>query len=342
MKISIIVPIYNVDTYLKRCLDSLINQTYQNIEIILINDGSTDLSKDICLKYVAMDNRIKFIDSTNKGVSKARNSGLDMATGDYIMFVDPDDFIELSTCSILMKYLKENDKDVVIFNFFKNDKKNNAYNYEINNKYDVYELQASILDPTHNPNLKGVGFTWNKIIKKDFLETTKIKFLMEYKKAIFEDCLFYYQLFDKTTKIGIINEYLYHYNVLDNSATRKYNDQIIEINEIIYDSIMNLSNNHVHDEKYFDSLYIRMINNFCFVLDLYICNKQSKLNYTEKRKTIKKLLERKEYKVPIKCVSKNKQTRKKLRVYASLARFKAVTLIIITNYFEKHIKKKRR
>ena len=96
MKISIIVPIYNVESYLKRCLDSLINQTYSNIEIILINDGSTDLSGDISSKYAKIDKRIKLINSSNKGVSCARNKGLELASGDYIMFVDPDDYIELN------------------------------------------------------------------------------------------------------------------------------------------------------------------------------------------------------------------------------------------------------
>ena len=85
-----------------------------------------------------------------------------------------------------------------------------------------------------------------------------------------------------------------------------------------------------------------MINNFCFVLDLYICNKEANLSYKEKRSKIKKLIESSEYEVPIRCVSKNKGARKKLRIYATLARFKAVTLIIITNYVEKYIKQKRR
>lgn len=166
MKISIIVPIYNVESYLKRCLDSLINQTYSNIEIILINDGSTDLSGDISSKYAKIDKRIKLINSSNKGVSCARNKGLELASGDYIMFVDPDDYIELNTCEMLIKNIGNN--DILIFNFYSNLKKNNDYNFEIKTKYDVYELQASILNPTHNVNLKGLGFTWNKIVKKVF------------------------------------------------------------------------------------------------------------------------------------------------------------------------------
>ena len=92
-KISVIVPIYNAEAYLNRCLDSIINQTYSDLEIILINDGSTDNSLDICLEYASKDKRIVVYNQTNKGISKARNKGIELATGDYIGFVDSDDII---------------------------------------------------------------------------------------------------------------------------------------------------------------------------------------------------------------------------------------------------------
>lgn len=94
IKISVIVPIYNVEQYLSQCLDSIINQTYTNLEIILINDGSTDNSEKICNQYKLLDPRIIVIHKTNGGLSDARNTGIKIATGDYISFVDADDFID--------------------------------------------------------------------------------------------------------------------------------------------------------------------------------------------------------------------------------------------------------
>lgn len=100
-KISIIIPIYNVEQYLPQCLDSIINQTYKNLEIILINDGSTDNSGKICDNYAKVDNRIHVFHKKNEGVSSARNLGLEKCTGDFIGFVDPDDFIELNMYELL-------------------------------------------------------------------------------------------------------------------------------------------------------------------------------------------------------------------------------------------------
>jgi len=107
IKISIIVPVYNVDNYLKNCLDSLINQTYTNIEIILVNDGSTDNSPNICDMYAEFDERVQVIHKHNEGVSVARNTGLLQATGDYIQFVDSDDILNENSCDLYINIISE-------------------------------------------------------------------------------------------------------------------------------------------------------------------------------------------------------------------------------------------
>lgn len=113
--ISIIVPIYNVEQYLKRCVDSLINQTYRNLEIILVDDGSPDRCGEICDEYAKKDSRVKAIHKPNGGLSDARNKGLDVATGDYVMFVDSDDWLESNTCEIISRMAFEYHADVVVF-----------------------------------------------------------------------------------------------------------------------------------------------------------------------------------------------------------------------------------
>lgn len=113
IKISVIIPIYNVEQYLSQCLDSIINQTYTNLEIILINDGSTDNSEKICNQYKLLDPRIIVIHKTNGGLSDARNTGIKIATGDYISFVDADDFIDENMYTILFQKINTTNADII-------------------------------------------------------------------------------------------------------------------------------------------------------------------------------------------------------------------------------------
>ena len=116
--ISIIIPVYNVEQYLSRCIDSVINQTYKNLEIILIDDGSTDDSGEICDEYALKDNRIKVMHKQNGGVSSARNEGLDISKGNYIGFIDSDDFIEKDMYEFLYDLLTKNNCDISCCNKF--------------------------------------------------------------------------------------------------------------------------------------------------------------------------------------------------------------------------------
>ena len=118
-KISVIIPIYNVEDYLPQCLDSVIHQTHENLEIILVNDGSTDSCTKICDEYAAKDNRIKIINQENGGLSVARNTGIRTATGDYIAFIDSDDWIVPNFCEILLITALENNAEMVECGFTK-------------------------------------------------------------------------------------------------------------------------------------------------------------------------------------------------------------------------------
>lgn len=112
LKVSVIVPIYNVEKYLKKCIKSIIGQTYENIEIILVEDGSPDNSSEICDEFAKMDKRIKVIHKKNEGVSAARNSGLDVATGDYVCFVDGDDYVMPDYVEYMLKLAIDNKTDI--------------------------------------------------------------------------------------------------------------------------------------------------------------------------------------------------------------------------------------
>ena len=118
-KISIIVPVYNVESYLSNCIDSILNQTFKDFELILVNDGSTDKSLEICKHYKNMDDRIFIIDKKNGGLSSARNAGLDIIKGEYIGFVDSDDYIHPQMYELLYKQIIENEADISMCEFKK-------------------------------------------------------------------------------------------------------------------------------------------------------------------------------------------------------------------------------
>ncbi|MWX42503.1 glycosyltransferase family 2 protein, partial [Francisella tularensis] len=125
--ITLVIPIYNIENYLGRCLDSVINQTYKDLEIILVNDGSTDNSLEICESYAKEDSRIKIINKNNGGLSSARNVGLDACKGDYVTFIDSDDWVSLDYIEILYKNIIDNNADISIINAIKVKSQNNDF-----------------------------------------------------------------------------------------------------------------------------------------------------------------------------------------------------------------------
>lgn len=141
LAISIIVPVYNVEKYLNRCLDSILNQTFTDFELILVDDGSTDNSGIICDEYKTKDNRIKVIHKENGGLSSARNAGLDIARGRYIGFVDSDDFISKDMYQILYNEAEKNKADMIMCEFKKVDKNYEAINNNLYKKSDIKLLK---------------------------------------------------------------------------------------------------------------------------------------------------------------------------------------------------------
>ena len=219
--ISIIVPIYNVEKYLKKCIDSIINQTYTNLEIILVDDGSKDNSGKICDEYAKKDIRIKTIHKKNEGVSETRNVGLKVSTGEYIGFVDPDDYIEKDMYEVLIKNLEKENADISIISSYE------VYeNKIIHNKKDgIYLVMNSeeTIIKMNSFGYFGVGL-WDKLYKKDLFKNLDFP---KGKKS--EDWYIIYKLIDKARKIVYDSIPKYYYYQRNGSITHSSN--------INYDSI---------------------------------------------------------------------------------------------------------
>lgn len=209
-KISVIVPIYNSEKYLRRCINSILCQTYSNLEIILINDGSTDNSKAICEEYVHKDSRIKFISKKNTGVSDTRNIGIEKSTGKYIGFVDSDDVIKKNMFEILYTNITKYNADLSACEInIKNKKYDNSKKVISNNRFLKFMLEEN------GPQ----GYLWNKLYKKSIIEENKI--LLDTSIHICEDLLFNCKYLEKSSKVIYEKTDLYIYIDRKDSASNK-------------------------------------------------------------------------------------------------------------------------
>ncbi|WP_080843902.1 glycosyltransferase family 2 protein [Cytobacillus gottheilii] len=212
--ISVIVPVYNVEKFLDRCIDSILNQTYTNLEVILVDDGSTDRSLEICKNYQACDGRIKVIHKTNGGVSSARNVGLLSTNGKYISFVDSDDYLEPNCLSILYEALINNNCDIACSNIIcesVNGKELNILKYNESNvifdvnHYDMYNRSV-----------------YNKLFSSNCLKTQYGPLLFDESLYYGEDALFTISAFSNAKNIIRLSNPLYHYVIHENSAMQKF------------------------------------------------------------------------------------------------------------------------
>ena len=244
--ISIIIPVYNVEKYLPKCLDSVINQTYQNLEIICINDSSPDNSLSILEEYAEKDKRIKIITKDNTGVSNARNSGLDIASGEYIMFIDADDWVSINICEAMYNIAKEKNIDVVMCDYIKEFSNVSKQNYTFDknicfNKDDVkHKLYRRMIglyndELAHPEKADNLCTIWAKLYKRSIIEDNDIRFYDIRKIGTYEDGLFNLDVFRCTNTVFYVAEGMYHYRK-DNkdSITTKYNKDIEKQHEVIH------------------------------------------------------------------------------------------------------------
>lgn len=230
--ISVIVPVYNVENYISECLDSIINQTYKKLEIILVDDGSTDKSGDICEEYKIKDNRIKIIHQKNAGLSDARNAGIDIATGKYIQFIDSDDYIDKDMIETLYKLIVENNADISICSNYI--LKDGITSCECSNKKYIYNRKEALKEILIDEAIR--SYAWNKLFKKELFDDIKFP-----SKKVFEDVLTIPKLFEKSDKIVFVDIPKYYYRQRDGSILHKQTNELrmnyikaaMEINQFI-------------------------------------------------------------------------------------------------------------
>lgn len=240
-EISIIIPVYNIEKYVSRCLDSCLSQSMENIEVIVVNDGSIDSSCQIISQYKKTYPNIVVIDQINRGLSAARNVGMQYATGKYIWFVDGDDYIDKESIEIILNYLRiENDIDVIVIGRFEEYKnKTIPVPHKVvfsRFKTGVEYFISSVDNETFRTNV------WDKIIKRSLIEEHSLKFV---EGLLYEDMFFVLQLFMFAGKVLVVPHYLYHYiHYNSNSITRQIREKDLDVLIFVEKAISFIDHNH--------------------------------------------------------------------------------------------------
>ena len=249
-KVSIIVPVYNVELYVEKCLESLVNQTLNDIEIIVVNDGSKDNSKQIIQDFIKkyQNKNIVYLEKENGGLSDARNYGIPYAKGEYIAFLDSDDYVEKDTYEQMYDIAKEEEADMVECDFY--------WEYPNKTRQDIGEKYY-----TKKQMIEKVRVVaWNKLIKRDILEKTKIIFPKGYR---YEDVEFTYKLIPHLNKVSFLKKPCIHYIQRKNSISNSQNERTKEIFDVLENVIKYYKENNYYEEyeQELEYIYTRFL--FC-------------------------------------------------------------------------------
>lgn len=239
-KISVIVPIYNMEQYLDRCVDSILAQTYTNIEVILVDDGSLDGSPKICDNYAKADSRVKVVHKANGGLSSARNAGLDVASGDYIGFVDSDDYISADMYNLLAKRLEESDCDIANAIYVRADENGNTFPSKVPHNTDT-EISAEQFVRELMLHTGDVSVC-TKLFKAEIFNEIRFS-----EGKLNEDLLFMLEVFTKINKVAFAAHVGYYYFVRSGSTSSGYGKAVIDMvgnsltaKNLVYKSYPNL------------------------------------------------------------------------------------------------------
>ena len=309
-KVSVIVPIYNLDKeYLKYCIESILTQDYENLELILINDGSTNGCEAECEQAREKDFRVVYINQKNQGVSVARNAGLDAATGEYVMFVDGDDYI---TEGVVTKLVKKMDADlqldILLFGYCTN--YTNREMVRVANKIDkaVFEknrLQLAVLQGDPELGAIEVGAPWGKIIRRKVIEDNHVRYTPGLKKG--QDTVFTLNLLEYCSNIDYFPVAGYHYRISTASVSHRYNTEIVDIMEKTIDAYRRFVEKYDKGDDFESAVdlknYKAMTNEY---LELYFLNKKNNKRISENIKEYRELIAKDRYAKSILAVDAKK------------------------------------
>ncbi|PKM96277.1 MAG: hypothetical protein CVU84_00755 [Firmicutes bacterium HGW-Firmicutes-1] len=321
-KVSIIMSVYNGSNYLKKSIESILNQTLQDIQIILVNDGSTDDSLSICQEYAKQDKRIIVIDKSNGGLASGRNTGIENAAGEYIGFVDQDDWIETDMYENMYQQVKQAQTDICMCNY-KSDVMDKSIPIYLDIDEDLLQddaiFHSIILNMVSTENLDSnskniMACVWRLIVKKEFIEKNNIRFHGDI--LIMDDLVFCMEAFLKTNRVSIDKGCYYHYVNYVNSFSATYKEDMLGIQKKTFDALVKIFTQENKIDLIENKLGIRYANMFISAITNEV-HKDNHKSISEKIRVIDKLCRDEKLQEILKCIDTRGYTlRKKLVIFA--------------------------
>lgn len=304
-KISIIIPIYNTEKeYLTECINSVIHQTMQDLQIILVDDGSTNGSGEVCDEFGAADSRITVFHQANQGVSVARNNGLKLATGEYILFLDADDYIPADACEKLYQKIEETGSELLLFGHIcicdGNEVPHLLGRDATFSKEQIRKLQEVILNPSGELLNIAPGGTWGRIYRRSFIENHKLSYVPGLKRM--QDNVFCLNAYQVAEKVAYYDYPGYYYRINEASVCNKFNPGIFEIMENALHEFEQFIN--TRQESLRPLYHCKVITVCAFeYLHLYFRNQNNPASGRVRKAEYRKLLQQNPYRDAVKYVN---------------------------------------
>lgn len=341
-KMSIVVPVYKVEKYIGNCIESLLEQTLEDIEIILVDDGSPDQSGRICDCYQQKDGRIKVLHKKNGGVSAARNDGMELATGEYILFCDSDDWMEKNACEKLYAKAVETDSDIVIGNVYEvyPDRKiiDNFYAKPFTTDDSAFIRKMIQTNFYRNycpmPDASGPAFRyggpWNKAVRLSMLRENNIRFDVRL-KGIFDDILYTAYILAAAKRVSYITDCVYYYRQVASSITNTYKANTLEINRAIINAWQEFIAAQDSQEEFWKPFYANVVRRLVESLPIYFFSSKNPAPLSERLKELKAVISEEIYVTASRNVEFNRLTTYHKAAAALIRRRSAVGIWMLYN-----------
>lgn len=312
--VSIVVPVYNAAQTLEKCVGSLTTQTFGKIEILLVNNGSTDNSLDVCKNIAAKDSRIKVINHYEKGVSTARNRGIDESSGDYVMFVDADDWIDTNVCEVFANLNSKYNYDLFCFSALYNKGKKSVKSFLYSENVDLLSpeqkesLQIKVLSPQapvldYKVNTRFAGSACGKFYKREILQKNNLRFATE--TTISEDCLFNTLALDYFCRIGYTKDYFYYYEQHDDSAQNSYRPNSDKYFGFVIKRIQKWLAESRKDQRFIDAANCLFVHYLFGIMKEDIFHKDNDISLIQRYKALELLLSKENHQAILQEVNKD-------------------------------------